>query len=70
MRMSSRERKAVAWVAAAWAVFVVVAAFFQEDVTRALILGLAQEVLLLSATLLVWYLVRRRKSSANETPKP
>lgn len=69
MGMSSRDRKGVAWVAAVWAAFVVVVALFQEDVLRALILGLAQEALLLGVGLLIWYLVNRRKSSADDTPK-
>jgi hypothetical protein len=70
MRMSSRDRKGVAWVAAVWATFVVVFAFFKDDVIRALMLGLAQEALLLGVGLLAWYFVQRRKSSADETPKP
>lgn len=69
MRMSSRDRKGIAWVAAVWAAFVVVVAFLQEDVTRALILGLAQEGLLLGVALLVWYFVQRRKSSADDPPE-
>ncbi|SFT76384.1 hypothetical protein SAMN04487915_103111 [Arthrobacter sp. ov118] len=69
MRMSSRDRKGVAWVAAVWTTFVVVVALFQEDVIRAMVLGLVQEALLGSVGLLVWYVVQRRKSSADETPE-
>jgi hypothetical protein len=69
MGMSSRDRKAVAWVAAVWAAIVVAVALFQEDVLRALILGLAQEALLLGVGLLISYLVNRRKSSTDDTPK-
>lgn len=70
MGMSSRDRKGLAWVAAVWAAFVVVVALFQEDVMRALVLGLAQEALLLGVALVIWYLVHRRKSSTGDTKGP
>jgi hypothetical protein len=60
----------MAWIAALWALFVIVAALFQEDVSRSLILGLAQEALVLGVGLLVWHLVQRRKTSANHTSEP
>jgi hypothetical protein len=51
-----------------WAAFVVMVAYFQEDVMRALILGLVQEAFLLGVALLIWYLLHRRNSSGWRQP--
>lgn len=69
MHMSVQDKKRVAWVAGVWAVFVVVCALFQEDVVRALILGLVQEAFLGGLGLLAWYLVHRKDSSADDMPE-
>jgi hypothetical protein len=53
-----------------WAAFVVMVAYFQEDVMRALILGLVQKAILLGVALLIWYLLHRRNSSAGDSPEP
>jgi hypothetical protein len=68
--LSSRDKKWIAWIAAVWTAIVVVVAFFQDDVVRALFLGLTQEALLLGAGLLISYVIHRRKSSATRTREP
>lgn len=62
--LNSRDKKAMAWVAGAWALFVVVVAFRQDDVMGALFLGLAQEALLLGVALLILHIAPRRNSPA------
>jgi hypothetical protein len=68
--LSSRDRKSIAWITAVWSAFVVMVALFQDDVVRALFLGLTQEALLLGAGLLISYIIHRRKSSAAGTREP
>jgi hypothetical protein len=65
--LSSRDKKAVAWVGGVWAAFVIVVAFRQVDGMGALFLGLAQEALLLGVALLILCIAPRRKSPAGGT---
>lgn len=66
--LSSRDKKGLAWVVVVWTAFVVFVALFQDDVMRALILGLLQEALLMGIGLLILYFRHRRKSSTTNTP--
>lgn len=66
MGMPSRDKKAFAWVAVVWAAIVVVTAFLQADVLRALILGLVQEAILLGVALLIWSRRGRKSAFVND----
>jgi hypothetical protein len=67
--LTSRDKKGLAWVAVVWTAFVVFVALFQDDVVRAIVLGLVQEALLLGIVLLIFYFRHRRKSSTANTPE-